>query len=192
LVNYLTTHPTSILGRTLKVMYYFTDWEKTERGYRPVLPENMGFLLLAQPQERTYGLFKVELSEKEAMTCQLEEVSDELEDLLTSAEHYPPALALARDKVRRVEGKTCAEFGEILAATLREYLSIQPESPFFLAEAKQTQAGFRYAGAYYWIVGYFPEDIGREILWVSRDFFIYQASLADFACDQAFLKSRFF
>ena len=74
---------------------------------------------------------------------------------------------------------------------LRHLLSRQRDYPHFLAEALKTELGYKYAGTYYWIVGYRPDRVGREINWVSRDFFIYQDSIAEFAVEAADLEQRF-
>ena len=173
-------------------MYCFSDWVKTENGFGPALPEDMGFLLLAEPKEQdTYAIFDTSVSRQEAAVLPIEPVPENLEDLLNSAKEYPPALALARDKASKLSGLTRVDFGASLASYLRDYMTGQRTSPFFLAEATRTQFGYKYAGNFYWIVGYRSGHRGGEVQWVSRDYFVYQDALADFDCDRAFLEERF-
>ena len=126
-------------------MYYFIDWKKTENGTSAGLPDGIGYALLAMPHEEdTYAVFEAEafdVSVEEALRYHIQPVSEELADLLRSAEVYPPALAVARDEVRRVSGATRTEFGEALASCLRRYLSFQRDSPFFWRkQSKQNRA----------------------------------------------------
>ena len=134
-------------------MYYFVDWKRIDEGFVPALPEEMGFLLLAEPSEHeTYGIFSVDVPTDEFLPFQINAVSEDLADLIKSAEQYPPALALARDKVREVSGLNRTAFGKAFAEILRGHLVSQRTSPFFLAEAKRTETGYKSAGAFYWIV----------------------------------------
>ena len=177
---------------TNSIMYYFVNWGHTDDGFTPALPEDMGFALLTEPSEYgTYALFSVDMFHNEARLLQIEPVPEDLALLLEAAEQYAPALARARDRVRRVSGVPREAFSEALTSCLREELASQLSSPYFLATAKRTEHGYKLAGAYYWIVGYSPERVGREISWVSRDFFVYQDGIDDFDCDASFLQGRF-
>lgn len=174
-------------------MYYFIEWNHSETGYSPDLPEGTGFLLIAEPGDTgTFGLFQVEnLTETDIPHYRMEPVSQEMILLLQSAEQYPPALALAREKMRSVTGETPTRFSEILIESLHEHLANQHRSPYFLARSTRQETGYKNLGGYHWIVGYRPDRVGREISWVSQDYHIYHDKLEDFDCDRAFLNTRF-
>jgi hypothetical protein len=173
-------------------MFYFVDWKQTDSGTAPALPEGMSFALIAEPGgAETYGLFDIAVTGEAASALAIQAVSGDLELLLNSAEQYPPAIALARDQVGRLSGLTRAAFEEALASCLYDCLASQPESPFFLAAANRTQPGYKEAGGFYWIVDYRPACVGREISWVSRDYYVYQDALADFDCERKLLEERF-
>ena len=140
-------------------MYLFADWKQTETGRRsPDIPEGSGFSLLAMPGDNAaFGLFRTKYLSAEALSGhKAEPVSDELDELLQSAEDYPPALAIARAWMTKAKDKTRAEFSDILAAHLSELLAAQPQSPFFLARAIQADEAYKSVGGFYWIVGYTP------------------------------------
>ena len=172
-------------------MYCFVNWrEAADEGKELDLPEDIGYGVLAEPYRNSdYALAQI--------TCSGEyqpilSVSAELEDLLGAAEQYAPALAITRETLsRREEPISPQEFERQLIERLQHLLRGQRDHPHFLAEALKTELGYKYAGTYYWIVGYRPDRIGREINWVSRDFFIYQDSIAEFAVESADLEQRF-
>jgi hypothetical protein len=172
-------------------MYYFIRWKHTRHGYAPDIPEETGFLMLAEPGRASDGaefaLFRCDLPDGYEKSKGITEVSDELGDLLRSAEDYPPALALTREDLERDESRTTIEFSKKLTERLAYYLQEQAHFPFFMAKAKKTEPGYKYAGGYYWIVGSKDESV----LWVSRDYIVYDAPLDDFEVDASEIKLKF-
>ena len=59
----------------------------------------------------------------------------------------------------------------------------------FLARVSVSQTGYKYAGAYYWIVGRTKDKTG--VCWVSRDYFIYADPLSHFELSLSLLEERF-
>ena len=172
-------------------MYYFIRWKHTKHGYAPDIPEGTSFLMLADSGRAgdgaEFALFKCDLPDDHRKSKSVRQVSDELFELLHSAEDYPPALALTRHDLERDESRSAIEFSKRLAERLTFYLQEQAHSPFFLAKAKKTELGYKHAGGYYWIVGY----KGKSILWVSRDYIVYPAPLDDFEVDAREVELRF-
>lgn len=75
-------------------MYYFVDWRKTEDGKVANLPDEIDYIMLAEPSSVSdYALFECiipdeyEKSESEFA----EPVSNYLYDLLNSTKAFPPA-----------------------------------------------------------------------------------------------------
>ena len=172
-------------------MYYFIRWKHTKHGYAPDIPEETSFLMLAEPgpacKGAEFALFRCDLPDGYEKSKGITEVSDALVDLLHSAEDYPPALALTREDLESDESRPAIEFSKRLAGRLTFYLQEPAHSPFFLAKAKKTEPGYKYAGGYYWIVGSKDESV----LWVSRDYIVYDAPLDDFEVDASEIKLRF-
>jgi hypothetical protein len=172
-------------------MYYFIRWKHTKHGYAPDIPEETSFLMLAEPGRACDGagfaLFRCHLPDGYEKFKGITEVSDELVDLLHSAEDYPPALALTREDLETDESRSTTEFSKKLVERLTFYLQEQIRSPFFMARARRTQSGYKYAGGYYWIVGY--KD--KSVLWVSRDYTVYHDPLDDFEIDASEIELRF-
>jgi hypothetical protein len=173
------------------MMYYFIRWKHTKEGYAPDIPEEISFLMLAESGRASKGaefaLFRCDLPDDYEKSEGITDVSDELVELLHSAEDYPPALALTRKDLESDESRSAIEFSKKLVGRLTFYLQEQAHSPFFMAKAKKTELGYRYAGGYYWIVGY--KD--RSVLWVSRDYIVYYALLDDFDVDASDIERRF-
>ena len=173
-------------------MYYFVDWKQTDNGYVPALPEGTSYCLVAAPAAaHTYGIFDARVDEDEYPDLKQQRVSQDLSDLLMAAEQYAPALAVARERVRKIECASREVFVETFAALIRQLLASQRESPYFMAMATRDEGSYKSAGTYYWIVGYRPDRVCHEVSWVSRDFFVYQNPVADFDCDRALLEERF-
>jgi hypothetical protein len=172
-------------------MYYLIRWKHTKQGYTPDIPEDISFLMLAEPGRACDGaefaLFRCNLPDDYEKPKGITEVSDELVDLLHSAEDYPPALALTREDLESDESRSAIKFSKKLAERLTFYLQEQAHSPFFMAKARRTELGYKHAGGYYWIVGYKDESV----LWVSRDYIVYDAPLDDFEVDASEIKLRF-
>jgi len=172
-------------------MYYFIRWKHTKHGYAPDIPEGTSFHMLADSGRACDGaefaLFKWDLPDGHEKSRSVRQVSDELVELLHSAEDYPPALALTREDLKSDESRSTIEFSKRLAERLTFYLQEQAHSPFFLAKAKKTELGYKHAGGYYWIVGY--KD--KSILWVSGDYIVYRSPLDDFEIDASEVELRF-
>jgi len=173
-------------------MYYFVDWKQTGEGYVPALPEGTSYCLVAEPAAaHTYGIFDARVDEDEYPALKQQRVSQGLSDLLMAAEQYAPALAVARERVRKIECASRELFVEAFAALIRQLLAAQRESPYFMAMAIRDEVGYKSAGTYYWIVGYRPDRVGMEVAWVARDFIIYCDAMSDFDCDKELLEERF-
>jgi hypothetical protein len=161
-------------------MYYFIRWRHTEEGYEPDLPYDVSFSMLAEPGRASDGagfaLFECDLPEEFGKTDSICEVPDELSELLDSAKDYPPALALTRDELKFDNSCSETKFANMLSDHLTHHLEKQINSQFFLAKAKSSEIGYRYAGGYYWIVG----CKGEMVQWVSRDYHVYQDSVEEF------------
>jgi hypothetical protein len=174
-----------------KAMFYFIRWKHTEEGYAPDIPAGTGFVMLAEPGPAYKGggfaLFRGCLPDACGESEGVKPVSDELADLLQSAEDYPPALALTREDLKDDESQSEIEFSEKLVERLTFHLQRQIHSPFFMAKAKDSQIGYRHAGAYYWIVG--CKD--KSVLWISRDYHVYHDPLGDFELDANEVELRF-
>ena len=170
-------------------MYCFVNWRETSDHKEPDLPEGLGYLVLAEPyQDSDYVLLQISYADEYQPAMP---VSDELEDLLGAAEQYAPALAITRETISSEELIDQQAFERLLIERLRHLLGGQRDHSYFLVEALRTELGYKYAGTYYWVVGYHPNRAGREIDWVSRDFFIYQGGLAEFRVEVADLEQRF-
>ena len=65
-------------------------------GFTPALPEGIGFVLLAGPDDGPrWGIFAC--GDQVEFSGQVQPVSPSIEAVLESGRRYPPALALARD-----------------------------------------------------------------------------------------------
>jgi hypothetical protein len=171
-------------------MYYFVRWKHTENGYTPALPDDVGFMMLAEPGRASDGasfaLFECNLPDGYRKSAAVKPVAPELVELLDSAKDYPPALALARDEVAD-EVRSEDTFAKKLAERLIYHLERQVNSPFFLAKAVVTESFYKEAGGYYWIVGHH----NGQVKWVSRDYHVYRDSISDFDLDSSELTARF-
>lgn len=180
--------------------YRFVPWRYASEGecYEPDLPEEVKCELIAdltrsQPRDAIYLLW---WDEETPEPLGVRAVPDSLVELLESATAYPPALAIARDvRFRKdFDDRSEEEAVEEFTTVLRDELNQQRDRPFFLARALADPSGFdgyKSEGHYYWIVGYRPERVGREVSWVSRDFFVYQDPITDFDVDVAYPAERF-
>ena len=179
---------------------YFVPWRYNleEECYEPDLPEEVRPELLADftRSHLHEAIYLLRWDEETSEPPGVRAVPDALVKLLKSAAAYPPALAIARD-VRFRKGfddRSVEEAIEEFTTALRDELNHQRDRPFFLARALANPSGFvgyKTERCYYWIVGYRPERIGREVSWVSRDFFVYQDPITDFDVDVAYLAERF-
>ncbi len=110
-------------------MYYFINWIHTKEGYEPALPDDVPFLMLAEPGRASEGakfaLFECDLPDDFEESDSISEVPDELLDLLDSAKDYPPALALVRDEMKCDHSCSETEFSNMLADHLTHHLERQ-------------------------------------------------------------------
>lgn len=173
--------------------YCFVDWRQATEGegIEADLPEDAGYWVVAGPRGRKSVLVECDLSEEIYDQFQNKRVSDELEDLLDSARQYAPAFALMRRDAERKDFDSRTAFEGHLVESLQKHLGEQRQHPYFLAKVLVSQTGYKYAGTYYWIVGYRPDRVGHEISWVSHDFYVYQDSITELEADVAYLEQQF-
>ncbi len=172
-------------------MYVLANWTKTDEGFGPALPEHIDFVLLAEPSspqgERGVGLFECEPIDNVSKHSAITVVPKELSELIDSAKDYPPALAFARRRIKIGKSKTKRQFLTAYIKTLRELLSAQKSSPYLLVRAVKDEIGYKSAGGFYWVVGY----KNRKVKWVSRDYHIYEDSVAHFHVSAKEMERRF-
>ena len=151
-------------------------------GWEPDFPEGVDSVLLADCNSANWGLYEFFPGDTSEEWDPPKRVSDDLEVLIGSGKMYPPALAIARDRVsQEYESRepTQAEFASTFAGSLLAELSRQPDSGYFLAPARIEQLGFLCKGKWYWILG-MSESLPDTVRWVSGDFFIYDNAITDF------------
>lgn len=113
-------------------------------------------------------------------------VTPELELLLDSAKHYPPALALARDdlesELRYAEKPSSpSELAEAYTKALRHHL--QHQGPAVFARAVAEEPGYLVPNSWYWVIG--AKGHPTLVHWVSHDLQAYTNLAADFDLSQA-------
>ena len=75
--------------------------ESDGTGWTPGFPPGVGFQQLAGTRESDWGLYRFDAFEPDGMWRPAEAVGDRLERLIESGERFPPALASARNAVKR-------------------------------------------------------------------------------------------
>ncbi len=190
-------HGRRLKTRYLLAMYCFIDWVETRgEGFRPDLPDGVGFTLLAEPGQEvnenklTWAIFRTRIPyDDRADYPQCEFVSAELDGLIRSGETYPPALAFARDDMQHLTAADVsrADFARIYTEQLRFHLLEQRKRRFFLAEARES-GGFKSAGTFYWIVASNTDQ--TAVRWISSDFFVYTDAFNAFDIDDAIINVR--
>jgi len=146
----------------------------------PAFPPGVGFLLLADAPESSWGLYRFDDPNEEWTPA--EPVGDRLRAVIGSGERYPPSLALARDAVTRqfpVGTPSRDEVLEVYAMALERCLALQPTAPFVLARATVTEPGYLEDGEWYWIVA--VREGGQAVGWVSEDYYVYTNRREHFA-----------
>ncbi len=106
-------------------------------------------------------------------------IPDSINRLLRYAETYPPALALARSKVARIdldEEYAGSQFLVSYSYLVLSYLEDRKALPFFKATNRVNEWGYRRKGENYWIVGYRTGLVN----WVSSDFHVYTDDVTGF------------
>lgn len=169
--------------------FYYVPW-RTELAdgeeYRTAdLPDDVACDWLAS-QGPDFGLYEIMVDPSSAAALRVEPVGPELAILLHSARDYPPALALARERLLRLELDLSDrdEFEREYGSSLRALLDAQPTSPFFLARSRVDHPiGFVSEDQLVWIV---CRDVtGRQVGWVTGDHFVYFDPIDDFDIEQA-------
>ncbi len=174
-------------------MYYIAKLRSAleGEGFEPDFPDVSGILELAfGGYESMCGIYRCDedFDEKVLQNHCVEPVSEELENLITSAERYPPALALARRDItlcRRKEFSDVRLLEKEYGSRLRKYLLGQIDDWFFLAESATDEVGYRSKSEFCWIVGSDKDEKGNSLVrWVSWDYHIYANPLSDFVIDE--------
>jgi hypothetical protein len=181
-----------------------------EEGFYPAFPEEVSFLLLAESNRSArWALYQCDqvLLEGEGYV----RAPQELEQLLASAEEYPPALALARDELKwhpLPEDVTQEEFIAIYSDLIQTFLNSLGSDGFIQAMAVADELGYLTPGELYWILQYHPEGFADKVLssngdvlsicryhpaegtvsWVSDDYHIYCNPASHFDLSQSQLK----
>ena len=173
-------------------MYYFIDWRETEEGKTANLPDDVDYIMLAEPFSTSgYALFECVIPDEYEEVDFAEPVSDYLHDLLESAKAYPPALALTRNEIRGTEVILRSDFAERLIARLEFHLQHQRISPNFMARKINRHTTWNSEGRFCWIVGYKLQDTFGNIAFVSDDYYICHATIEDFEVEIAEVEKRF-
>ena len=88
-------------------MYCIIDQIHIEQeGWGPKLPEDTSFLEVASPNRNLHwALYRCDFEDEENIDEAILTVSDKLENLLFSSERFPPAIAMARDKITSLYSK---------------------------------------------------------------------------------------
>lgn len=191
--------------------YYAHLLHHPEEGFCPVFPEEASFLLLAEPGRSTrFALYRCDqfLPEGEGYG----RVPEELEKLLMAAEEYPPALALARDELKRrplPEDVTQEVFVGIYSDLIQAFLASRESDGFIQAKAIEDELGYLNPGEFYWVLQYDPEGLVNKVLssdgdvlsicryhpaegtvsWVSDDYHIYCNPASHFDLSESQLKA---
>jgi hypothetical protein len=178
--------------------YWMCDWVRRpgQDGRCPDFPDKSSYLLLADTQAGRSAIFECDLSVRRAKGRRIRPLAPDFCDLIDSAMRYPPALALARDDVKRALRGTRTRSRQALvdayAAALWRRLAAQTNAPYLLARACSTEIGYLDPGDWYWVLAVegTPPSI---VAWVSGDFFVYRNPIADFELDEGQIRrlSRF-
>ncbi len=150
-------------------------------GWEPDFPEGVGYLLLADYRAAQWGLYEFHRNAATEDWTPESPISHELVALLESGKKFPPALALARDRVSeefRNREPTREEFVTVLANSLRFHILRQPDAGYFLVPALHDDFGL-FKGEWYWVLG-ISQSYPDIVRWVSNDFFVYENTITDF------------
>ena len=165
-------------------MYYFVEQKPAVDGdgTEPDLPDEAGFLLISSPGNLPWGIYRIRSFDRwHERHPSVSRVPLTLEELLISAEGYPPALALAKhemDDLFREDFTTREQLAHEMTLSLRSLFEGQSESPYVLAKSLKEESGYRSAGEFVWLVRTLGDEAER-VLWVSGDYELY----ADAACE---------
>jgi len=138
-------------------MYYFVDWKETQDGKVANLPEDVDYMMVAEPSSISdYALFDCVVRDEYEDSETVESVSDYLHDLLESSKDYPPALALIRNEVLSDQAVSKDEFAAQLIERLEFHLQHQRVNPYFMARKINRHIRWNSKGGFYWIIGSKP------------------------------------
>jgi hypothetical protein len=133
----------------------------------PDLPDDIGFQVLLWSSDSSFALIS---SFDEEVGVRIKSVTAELERLLRSAEHWPPALALSLRLHKNTpkifsKDRSIGAFEEAFAVTLRHYLCCQKQFPFVFAEAMSGDDIDFQQGQFYWVLARVNKF---SLCWVDR------------------------
>lgn len=113
----------------------------------------------------------------------VEPVSEEASRLLDAAKAWPPAMALAASAIDKLEDVTTdfSMFDTMICELLPWFLAIRERGTFLQTKSKIAEPDYRDEGELFWLVARRDSDV----LWISRDFQIYDAPAADFELTEA-------
>jgi len=169
---------------TNNVWYYAADYQPTKHGAGPTFPEGVGYLLMAAPRDGpSWGVFQC--MAKVPLADHIFAIPEDLRRALSTAEHYPPALAIARDAVAagfRDRRPSRDDLFRLYTEHLLKHMSLQPSAPYLFVEATGDEPGYLTRGQFYWVLRYLKG--AGTVNWVSSDYFIYENSASDFALSE--------
>jgi len=151
-----------------------------EGGWEPAFPHDVGFLLLADCPLSGWALYSYDTLDSEKEWAPLLDVPPSLRVLLDSAQRWPPAMAVSRQKVEdffRGSAPEPADFLERLELIIRREFAAA-FSGFQLRENRIHEVCYRAPGDWFWVRP--KEDKPGLVEWVSDDFFLYVARSSDF------------
>jgi hypothetical protein len=160
-----------------------------DEDYRePDLPEGVrADWLCAVDQE--WGLYDLLGVREEDVPPRCQPVPESLKVPLYSAQSYPPAMALARERVHGDDEKALSreEFVARYIELLENELRAQPKSSYFLARGRVPHfIGYQSTGQYVWIVAW-DKKAGR-VGWVTGDHFVYFDPVDEFEIEPTLLE----
>ena len=166
------------------MMYCLIPFKLSTTGKEPDCPSDANFLFLCGPgRNAEFALYEYEPVDTQPLPETIQPVSNELSLLIDSAKSFPPAIALACHDLERSDCSDRSQFLATYEERLRFHFDRRRDTAFFLAEAVVGTIGYKCKGEQYWIVGYFPERKGEEIVWIADDYFVYQDSIDHFKVD---------
>ncbi len=165
-------------------MFYRTDIRRTGDRAEPALPPDTGFTAVIYGSD--YVIVETSWLGFDPPPG-VDPVPEKLEQLLSSGQAYPPALALAMEACEDTNVDYPA-LCEHLHDELTKRLEAQATDGFRLLCAVVDESGYMTQGKYYWVLGYF----GTKVYWVSYgDYQIYPNPCSDFGLEEADLPKMF-
>lgn len=168
--------------------YAFSRGEKDEEGFlRPVFPEGISYLLLADGRAMEWGLYDYCPDEPHEDWVPEFPAGKELAALISSGMRYPPALALAREEIAlmfRTVGSSLEGFESAMVESLRRHLGQQFEAGYMLVQSRVEEFGYLHVPEWQWVLGLSKQDC-NSVRWVSDDYFVYCNPISNFAFSEA-------